>query len=312
MGQSRESVTEGSEGELMETGNSSYWVSTLGASTEYFNVNGIRTRALHAGEGQVVLMLHGMGGHLENFVYNVVPVAEMAGAHIYAIDLLGHGMNSRPERSYTFDDMIDHVLHFIDAIGAKKVSLVGLSLGSLVAAWIALRQPERVERMALTTGFGMYLDGAKAEEIEAAFARIRDSNMRLMRTPTLDAVRNRLRPLAHNPATISEEMVQTRLRIYNQPGAERVIRAFVEDFYVQREKFILTSDRLRQIKTQSMVVWGEHNNPPVEYARRAAALIPNVQFHVCANSGHWPHVEAADDYNRVVADFLRGHATVSG
>ncbi|MFM9967419.1 MAG: alpha/beta fold hydrolase [Burkholderiales bacterium] len=296
----------------MDDNHSSYWVSTLGASTDYFDVEGVRTRALHAGDGPVTLMLHGMGGHLENFVYNVVPVSAQGKAHNYAIDLLGHGMNSRPERSYTFDDMIDHVLHFMDAIGQRKVSLVGLSLGSLVAAWIALRHPERVERMALTTGFGMYLDGSKPEEIEAAFARIRDSNLKLMRTPTLDTVRDRLRPLAHNPATISEEMVQTRLHIYNQPGAERVIRAFVEDFYQQRDKFILTSARLRQIQTETLVIWGEHNNPPVDYARRAAALIPNAKFHVCANSGHWPHVEAANDYNRVVAEFLLGNATVSG
>ena len=296
----------------MSDKNSSYWVSTLGASTEYFDVGGTRTRALHCGDGPVVIMLHGMGGHLENFVYNVVPVAEKAKAHVYAIDLLGHGMNSRPERSYTFNDMINHVVQFMDGIGARKVSLVGLSLGSLVAAWIALRHADRVEQMALTTGFGMYLDGSKPEEIEAAFARIRDSNMRLMRTPTLDTVRDRLRPLAHSPATISEEMVQTRLHIYNQPGAERAIRAFVEDFYKERDKFILTTERLRQIQARTLVVWGEHNNPPVDYARRAAALISNSQFHVCANSGHWPHVEAAEDYNRVVSEFLRGQATVSG
>ena len=296
----------------MSDKNSSYWVSTLGASTEYIDVAGTRTRALHCGDGPIVIMLHGMGGHLENFVYNVVPVARMAKVHVYAIDLLGHGMNSRPERSYTFIDMINHVVQFMDSIGARKVSLVGLSLGSLVAAWIALRHPDRVEQMALTTGFGMYLDGSKAEEIEAAFARIRDSNMRLMRTPTLDTVRDRLRPLAHNPATISEEMVQTRLHIYKQPGAEHAIRAFVEDFYKERDKFILTTERLMQIQTRSLVIWGEHNNPPADYARRAAALIPDAQFHVCANSGHWPHVEAAEDYNRVVSEFLRGQAAVSG
>lgn len=290
----------------MSEAKQSYWVSSLGASTEYFDVKGTRTRALHAGDGPVVLMLHGMGGHLENFIYNVVPVAEQARCHTYAIDLIAHGMNGRPAgQRYNFDAMIRHVLDFIEVIGARKVSLVGLSLGSLVASWIGIRHPDVVDRLVLTTGFGIYTDGSKQEDIDATFARIRDTNLRLMRTPTLDAVRDRLRPLAHDPAMISEEMVQTRLRVYQQPGAEPAVRTFVEDFYATRMEWIMTSERLGRIKPQSLVVWGEHNNPPVEYARQATTLMPNARFHVCAGSGHWPHVEATEDYNAVVSDFLR-------
>lgn len=288
----------------MKPEETSYWVAALGASTQYFDVDGIRTRALHAGEGETVLLLHGVGGHLENFVYNVVPLAARSRKHVYAIDLVGHGLNSRPERPYTFTSMMDHVVRFADAIGTDRFSVAGLSLGGLVAGWLALRYPERVDKVVLTTTFGLHLDGTSPAEADSAFQRVRESNLKAMKTPTLDTVRERLRPLTHNPSLISEEMVATRHRVYTIPGAESAMASFVQSFYEERWKHILTTNRLQQITAQTLVVWGEHNTPPVEYAERATKEIPNARLHVCPNSGHWPHVEAVDEYNEVVGHFL--------
>ncbi len=282
-----------------------YWTSTLGASVQYYDVAGTRTRALHAGDGEVVLMLHGMGGHLENFVFNVMPLAEMSGRHVYALDLLGHGMNGRPDRSYTFEDMVNHILQFADVIGARKFTVVGLSLGGLVGSWLAIRQPERISKLCLTTTFGFHLKGTPDADVDTSFLRIKESNLKVLRTPTLDAVRERLRPLAHNPKAISEEMVAVRHHVYNQPGAEAAIAKFVESFHEQRWDYVLTEERLAKIPVETLVIWGEHNHPDPEYARRATAVIPKAKLHVCAGSGHWPHVEADEDYNKVLSAFLR-------
>lgn len=284
----------------------SYWVATLGASTRYYDVGGTRTRALEAGEGPPVVMLHGMGGHLENFVYNVVPLSQLAGRRVYAIDLLGHGMNSRDERTYNFAGMIDHVLGFMDVVGAERASIVGLSLGGLLGAWLAIRHPGRIDKLVLTTTFGLHLDGTDDAAVDNNFQRVRESNLRAMKTPTLDTVRDRLRPLAHDAAVISEEMVQTRHHIYTLAGTERVMTNFVGNLYDERWDCVLTNERLGRIGAETLVVWGEHNNPPVDYARRAVEAIPNARLHVCPNSGHWPHVEAEEEYNQTVARFLKG------
>ena len=282
-----------------------YWTSTLGGSVQYYNVAGTKTRALHAGEGEVVLMLHGMGGHLENFVHNVMPLSQRSGHHIYALDLLGHGMNSRPDGSYTFENMVDHIFEFADIIGASKFSVVGLSLGGLVGSWMAIRKPERVNKLCLTTTFGFHLKGTPDTDVDSSFLKIKESNLRVLRTPTLDAVRERLKPLAHNQEAISEEMVAVRHHVYNQPGAEAAIAKFVESFHERRWDYVLTEERLTQISVETLIIWGEHNHPDPEYARRAATMIPNARLHVCADSGHWPHVEAYADYNNVLSEFLR-------
>lgn len=283
---------------------SSYWLSSLGATQEYVDVAGTRTRVLHAGDGPALILLHGMGGHLENFVTNVLPLSQALNMHVYAIDMMGHGMNSRPE-SFTFDDMVDHVVRFMDTMGIKKASFAGLSLGGLVAPWIALRHPGRVDRLVLVTNFGMYIGESAEAEAEKRFAYLRDSNKRFMKAPTLEMMRERMMPMMHDPAAMPEEMIRARLHIYQRPGAERAMVAFVENFYETRQRHILSAERLSQISVPTLVVWGEFNNPPVAYARQAAAQIPNSSFHVCANSGHWPHFEASEDFNRVVADFLR-------
>jgi pimeloyl-ACP methyl ester carboxylesterase len=259
---------------------------------------------MECGDGPATLMLHGMGGHLENFAYNVVPVAEAARSRVYAIDLLGHGMNSRPKRNYSFGGMIDHAVGFMDAVGAKKFNVVGLSLGGMIASWIAIKHPDRINKMILTTTFGLHLDGMKDEDVDSNFQRVKESNLRVMKTPTLDTVRDRLRPLAHNPAAVSEEMVATRHHIYTQPDAEAATKAFVENLHAERWDYVLTNERLKKVSAETLIVWGEHNNPPVAVAEQAAKVIPMARLHVCPDSGHWPHVEAKGEYNRVVAEFL--------
>jgi len=282
-----------------------YWVATLGASTEYFDVAGAKTRALHIGDGPAVIMLHGLGGHLENFVYTVGPLAKAAGMHVYAIDLLGQGMNPRPDKPYDFWDMVDHVANFIDAIDAKKAHVVGLSLGGLVGAWLAQRHPDKVDKLCMTTTFGFFVEGMPREEIEATFGKIRDANLKAMRTPTLDSVRERLRPLATNPAAVSEEMVGVRYQVYTLPNAEKSMSDFLDNFHRDRWDILLTPERLQAIKKKTMVIWGDKNNPPPDYAQRASQYIPQSQFHSCANCGHWPHLEAQDEYIEVLSRFLK-------
>src|SRR5262249_3302604 len=61
-----------------------FWTEALGAEVRYYDAGGIRTRVLEAGTGDPVVMIHGLSGHAETFIRNVVPLAE-AGYHAYAI-----------------------------------------------------------------------------------------------------------------------------------------------------------------------------------------------------------------------------------
>jgi len=91
------------------------------------------------------------------------------GRNVLAVDLPGHGRSAGPPLA-TIPEMVDWVFHLLDALKVQKASVVGHSMGSLVALECAARQPARVERIALLgTGYPMkvgeaFLDAAKRND----------------------------------------------------------------------------------------------------------------------------------------------------
>jgi pimeloyl-ACP methyl ester carboxylesterase len=69
--------------------------------------------------------------------------------HTYALSLRGHGDSERPSSGYTIPDFAADVVAFMDLMGLAQVTLVGHSMGSLVAQQVALDAPERVMRLVL-------------------------------------------------------------------------------------------------------------------------------------------------------------------
>ncbi len=105
----------------MET--STFWVDLLGATVRYVNAGGIRTRVIEAGEGDLLIMLHGSGGHAEAYSKNVVPLGEHF--HVCAIDMVGHGFTDNHPTLAGIDATADHVLRFMDTMGAHAAYLAG-------------------------------------------------------------------------------------------------------------------------------------------------------------------------------------------
>jgi 2-hydroxy-6-oxonona-2,4-dienedioate hydrolase len=282
----------------------SYWEAMLGAQVKYYDVGGVNTRVLEAGTGTPIVALHGAGGHAENFVYSVVPLSQAG--HIYAPDMLGHGLNSRPNANYTIEGMLEHIEAFIAGLGVKRVTMMGLSLGSLLASWVAIRKNVDVARLVVTTTFGYNTTGKSDEQITADFGRVRDSNKTALANTDFETIRKRMTPLVHTPSLISDEMIGVRQHIYRQPGAAEAMGSIVDDLFARRNEIALTPERLNKIACDTFVVWGRHNPTPVAEAEAAVKAIPHPSLLVLEKSGHWPHVEEMDDYNAAVLKYLTG------
>ena len=138
---------------------SSIWTDLMGVeySQKYYDVKGIKTRVIEAGSGPVLIFLHGTGGHAEAYVRNIEEHAKHF--HVYAFDMIGHGYTDRPDCEYDMDDFVEHLVNFIDTIGADKVYLSGESLGAMVASWTAIKHPERVIKLVQNTGILMAPNG---------------------------------------------------------------------------------------------------------------------------------------------------------
>ena len=99
------------------------------------------------GEGPTIVCLHGLGGSHLNWLAVAPGLAELG--RVVAVDLVGHGRTPAAGR---LPDLAGHVAvatGVLDALGAGPVTLVGNSMGGLVAALVASERPELVDRLVL-------------------------------------------------------------------------------------------------------------------------------------------------------------------
>ena len=275
----------------------------------YYQAGGVRTRVLEAGSGPPLVFLHGTGGHAECYARNIAAHAQHF--HVYAIDFVGHGYSDAPDIPYCVGDFISHVHGFLDAIrdatGAKRAHISGESLGGMVGAWVAAMYPDRVERLVLNTGILMPLDEEGLKDVTDVLARSRAASGQQL---TREGLQKRMQWLMHDPASVTEELVDIRFKIYSQRGRAAIMRKVADHVFGisidrKREKELFDSDQLKKIQCPTLVLWTRHNpGQSVKVAEEGTKLIPNGRMTVFENSAHWPQWEEPERFNREHLEFL--------
>jgi 2-hydroxy-6-oxonona-2,4-dienedioate hydrolase len=266
----------------------------------YVDAAGISTRALQAGpaDGEHVVFLHGTSGHLEAFVRNIGPHAERYRCH--AIDMLGHGYTGKPDYPYDIPRYVEHLLGYLDAVGASRAHLVGESLGGWVAAWLASEHPDRVASLQLLCMGGTKINPEVMRRlIQTTTAAALDDDIELTRA--------RLRLLwADWDTELGDELTEVRYAIYHRPEFQKNLANLLSlQDRDNRERNLLRPDRMARIAAPTLVVWG-NKNPfgAVPEATEITAAIPGARLEVFGECGHWPQHEQADRYNALSLDFL--------
>jgi 2-hydroxy-6-oxonona-2,4-dienedioate hydrolase len=270
----------------------------------FYDAGGIRTRVIEAGHGPPLIFLHGTGGHAEAYLKNVA--AHARHFRTYVIDMIGHGYTSAPDIGYEMQCYVDFIVAFLDAIGARRAFISGESLGASVASWFAIAHPERVTKIVLNTGILLPPSEQGASELRDLLRRSREAAA----VPTREKIRQRLRWLVHSEEAITDELVETRFRIYSQPGRAAIIGRIAEQslgalLEPEPENRWYRRELLRRISCPTLVLWTRFNpGQSAEEAAEGAKLIPDCQIVVLENSAHWPQWEEPDEFNRVHIDFL--------
>src|SRR5262245_25206073 len=132
----------------------SVYLRLLGAQVQYYQGAKFRTRVLEAGNGEPLMLLHGIGGHAETYVRNVVPLGQNFRA--LAMDFLWHGFSDKPNfDGDTIPAFVDQIVDLMDAAGIESAHIEGESMGGWVAVWLALHHPDRVRKLVLNTIAGL-------------------------------------------------------------------------------------------------------------------------------------------------------------
>jgi pimeloyl-ACP methyl ester carboxylesterase len=258
--------------------------------------NGIATNYHEAGSGDPVLLLHGSGPGVSAWANWQRTIPALAERHrVLAPDLVGFGNTERPANiRYSAETWVDHVWGFLDAMKIERTSIVGNSLGGFLALAMAIKRPERLNRMVLlgTPGPGM----TPTEGLAA------------MRTyePSYEAMEELLiKYFAVDPAIITPELVQLRHEASIAPGAFETYRKMEINPKTAASDLGIEPGDYARIATPTLIVHGREDRViPVEVGINLMNTLPNADLHVFIRCGHWTQVERASEFSAVVDQFL--------
>jgi pimeloyl-ACP methyl ester carboxylesterase len=114
--------------------------------TRAITVDGDRVAYRVAGKGPVLLLVHGMAGSSVTWKHVMPALAKRF--TVVAPDLLGHGESDKPRAEYSLGTHTDTLRDLLDALGHRRATVVGQSLGGGIAMQFAYQFPERCERLA--------------------------------------------------------------------------------------------------------------------------------------------------------------------
>ncbi len=268
------------------------------------DAGGQSLRYLEAGtehEGRPIVLIHGFGGDLNNWLFTQPALAE--GHRVIALDLPGHGGSAKDVGAGDLSALSRAIVAFLDALDIPKAHLVGHSLGGAVALRIALDHPARVASLSLISpaGLGEEIDGAFIHDFIAA-------SRRKQFQPVLEK-------LFVDPTLVGRDMADDLLKYKRLDGVQAALTAIeAANFGGGRQREILR-DRLGELGTIPVqVIWGAEDR--IIPAEQAQGLPSGVRAHVLEGAGHMPHMEKSAEVNRRLRELIesieRGAASSGG
>jgi non-heme chloroperoxidase len=238
-------------------------------------------------EGTPVLFLHGITDSQRSWepVLPLLPHSIRA----IAVTMRGHGDAERPEAGYRAEDYAADAIELLDQLGLESVVLGGHSLGTYVAAQIAIEQPQRVAALVLAGAPGTPADNALLPEVAAAVAKLDD-------------------PI--DPTFVREFQASTTER----PLAPGLLDTFVEESlklpaWTWRAAFadmmrIDLSERLGDIAAPTLLVHGVEDAIASSREQKwLLAQLPDARLVSLERTGHAPHWERPERYATELATF---------
>ena len=212
---------------------------------------------------------------------------------IVRYDSRGHGASAAPTGPYSLEQLGKDALAILDALGVKKAHWMGLSKGGAVGQWLLLNAPDRIERAVLANTAAQF---GTADTWNDRLRTLRELGLRGM----VDAVIDRWFTKEFQDKA-PEAIARIKAAFEKTPSdGYAACMAALRDIDLR--------DAIRNIRNQVLVIIGK-NDPatPPEAGKAIAAAIPGARL-VELDAAHLSNIEAADEFNKAVIDFLTAPA----
>jgi len=275
---------------------------------QHLTIHGHKRAFVKAGQGPVLLLLHGLGCDHTTWAPVINTLARRY--TVIAPDLLGHGLSDKPRADYSVGGYANGMRDLLTVFGIDKATVVGHSFGGGVAMQFGYQFPERTERVVLVApgGFG--------PEVTPAIRAITLPGFhQAMGLLTIPGVRHLttagMRALASTGASPVRDLdeVADIIDSFKDPRARRAIRHVVSAVVDWKGQIVTMVDRAYLSQAMPMcVIWGTEDHViPVRHAGIAAEFAPDATVEVIANAGHFPHKDHPQRFVRILDEFIRSH-----
>ena len=268
-----------------------------------------RLSTLQAGSGPPLLAIHGLGATKGSFLPTVAALAERY--RVIALDLPGFGDSDKPiNASYDAAFFARAVIGLLDALELERAHLIGNSLGGRVALEVAMRHPERVERLALLCPSLAW----RRERPWAPLVRLMQPKLGLVHIaprPLVEGIVHRLIPGADEGWTAAG--VDEFLRAYLTPSGRAAFYAAARHIYLEEPHGESGFwPRLAELQAEALFVWGRRDKlVPIAFERHVIDTLPAAR-HLELDCGHVPQIERPRHTHRAVDAFLSESAAAGG
>lgn len=217
------------------------------------------------GSGEPLLFIHGNGGSLEDFRFQV-PIFEKH-YRLIMVDSRAQGKSKDDGDSLSYEMMADDLASLLDLLDVDSCHVIGWSDGGINGLLLALRHPEKVKKMAIT-GANLWPDSTAVDPWVRDWAlNMNDSLSRVPATPESLHHRKLLRLLSYEPH--------------------------------------ISTGELKGIRCPTLVIGGDHDVIRPEHTMLIARSIPKSYLWILPESGHSTPVVYKDEFNKKVLDFFQ-------
>lgn len=232
---------------------------------KFYNIRGFKMYAETYGKGQPLLIIHGNGGSINNFLYQIPYFSKKY--EVIIADSRAQGNSKDEADSLSYEMMADDYAALLDQMKIDSAYVIGWSDGGINGLLLAIRHPEKVKKLAVT-GANLWPDT----------------------TAVFNDVEQMVLPEYNSAKAMTNRTPQ-------QKAGWKLLRLLIEEPHIP-----LTD--LHKISVPTLVIGGDHDVIKPEHTLLIAQNIPNSYLWILPNSGHSTPIIYKDDFNKQIGDFF--------
>ena len=285
-------------------------------------VNGVRLHYVEAGEGPLVLLLHGFPEHWYTW-REQIPALVDAGYRVVAPDMRGYNVSEKPHGvdAYRIGTLVEDVLALIERCGEEHATVVGHDWGGAIAWEVAARHPERVDRLCVLNAphpavYRREIRSRRSDQRKrssyALFFQLPWVPEMLFRLRGYRAIERMFREGPENPDAFDEEAVARYERACAQPGAMTSMLNYYRALFRGELRSMLpgcsrpnetTTDGV--ISQPTLLIWGMRDRAlSPRLTEGVERWVSDVRVERLPEASHWVQADAPDRVNELLIAFL--------